>query len=100
MSNQNSLLVDALAVILKPIVKEALREELKNSHPSKDTAGSGKLYLTVKQAAEASGLGVSTIRLLIRRRQLRAQRVGRRVIILRKDLENFLELNPITASHD
>jgi len=59
-------------------------------------AGSAeKSFLTVKQAAETSGLGVSTIRLLIRRRQLKAQKVGSRVLIKRSDLENFLESHPI-----
>jgi excisionase family DNA binding protein len=56
-----------------------------------------KSFLTVKQAAETSGLGSSTIRLLIRKRELSAQKVGRRVLIKRSDLENFLESHPIRA---
>jgi len=56
-----------------------------------------KSFLTIKQAAETSGLGASTIRLAIRRRQLRAQKVGRRVLIKRSDLEMFLEADPITV---
>ena len=42
-------------------------------------------------------LGASTIRLAIRKRQLRAQKVGRRVLVKRNDLESFLEANPIEA---
>jgi len=42
-------------------------------------------------------LGASTIRLAIRKRQLRAQKVGRRVLVKRGDLEMFLEANPIEA---
>jgi excisionase family DNA binding protein len=57
-----------------------------------------KSFLTVKQAAKTSGLGVSTIRLLIRKRQLRAQKVGRRVLIKRNDLEIFLESDPIEVA--
>ena len=57
-------------------------------------------FLTIKQAAETSGLGASTIRLYIRKRKLRAQQVGRRVIIKRSDLENFLESQPIEAFRD
>jgi excisionase family DNA binding protein len=56
-----------------------------------------RTYLTVAQAAELAGLGPSTIRLYIRRRQLRAQKVGRRVLIKRSDLERFLEAHPIEA---
>ena len=48
-----------------------------------------KSFLTVKQAAETSGLGASTIRLAIRKRQLRAQKVGRRVLVKRIDLKVF-----------
>ena len=59
-----------------------------------------KSFLTIKQAAETSGLGTSTIRLYIRKRKLRAQQVGRRVIIKRSDLENFLESQPIEAFRD
>jgi excisionase family DNA binding protein len=56
-----------------------------------------RAFLTVKQAAETSGLGASTIRLAIRKRHLRAQKVGRRVLVKRSDLELFLEADPIVA---
>lgn len=52
-------------------------------------------YLTVKEAAEVSRLGVSTIRLYIRKRKLVACKIGRRVIIKRSELERFLEANSI-----
>ena len=55
-------------------------------------------FLTIRQAAEASRLGTSTFRLLIRRRELQAQKVGRRVLVKRNDLESFLESAPIQAS--
>lgn len=81
-----------------------LREELRTvkSQPSRDNEHvpapkSDRTYLTVAQAAELAGLGPSTIRLYIRRRQLRAQKVGRRVLIKRSDLERFLEAHPIEA---
>ena len=57
-----------------------------------------KSSLTIKQAAESSGLGASIIRLAIHRRQLRAQKVGRRVLVMRNDLESFLEANPIETT--
>jgi excisionase family DNA binding protein len=96
MTEPNNLLAEALAVILKPIVIEAVREAMKLKFDGAADAGAAqKSFLTVKQAAETSGLGVSTIRLMIRKRQLPAQRVGRRVLIKRNDLEIFLESEPI-----
>jgi excisionase family DNA binding protein len=98
MIESNNSLAEALADIIKPIVKEAVREAMHiNPLGSLQAAIADKSFLTVKQAAETSGLGVSTIRLLIRRRQLGAQKVGRRVLIKRSELENFLESQPIRA---
>jgi excisionase family DNA binding protein len=95
-SASDNSLAKALAAIIKPIVKEAIREAMNFNHrEAVHAAVAERSFLTVKQAAETSGLGVSTIRLLIRRRQLPAQRVRRRVLIKRIDLENFLEANPI-----
>jgi len=97
-SEQNNSLAEALAAILKPIVKEAVQEAMNlNPRGTMQVGIADKSFLTVKQAAETSGLGSSTIRLLIRKRQLRAQKVGRRVLIKRSDLESFLEANPIRS---
>lgn len=91
-------LAEALAAIMKPIIKEAVLEAISLTDCSGTQKVNGsKAFLTVKQAAEASGLGVSTIRLYIRKRQLRAQHVGRRVLIKRIDLDHFLESNPIAV---
>jgi excisionase family DNA binding protein len=96
MSASDNSLAEALAAIIKPIVREAVREAMNLSpRGTMQARVTDKSFLTVKQAAEASGLGVSTIRLLIRRRQLRAQKVGRRVLVKRSDLEKLLEANPI-----
>jgi excisionase family DNA binding protein len=94
MGEQNNSLAEALAAIIKPIVKEAVREALSNNDRGA-RQDALRAFLTVKQAAEHSGLGSSTIRLLIRKRQLGAQKVGRRVLIKTDDLEKFLEANPI-----
>ncbi|MSP40129.1 MAG: helix-turn-helix domain-containing protein [Deltaproteobacteria bacterium] len=94
----NSVLAEALAAIIKPIVKEAVREAMAmNPSGMAQSVAVNKSFLTVKQAAETSGLGASTIRLAIRRRKLRAQKVGRRVLVKRGDLENFLEAEPIAV---
>jgi excisionase family DNA binding protein len=100
MSEPKNFLAEALAAIIKPIVQEAVREAMNLTSRSVAQSTAEKSFLTIKQAAEGSGLGVSTIRLAIRRRQLRAQRVGRRVLIKRTDLEQFLEANPIEVNRD
>jgi excisionase family DNA binding protein len=100
MNNPNSSLAEALAAIIKPIVKEAIREAMNLNDRVVAQSVADKSFLTIKQAAENSGLGTSTIRLAIRRRQLRAHRVGRRVLVKRIDLEKFLEANPIAALPD
>ncbi len=97
MSETNNSLAEALAAIIKPIVKEAVREALNLNARGATQSAAEKSFLTIKQAAETSGLGASTIRLAIRRRRLQAQRVGRRVLIKRSDLEAFLGANPIMA---
>jgi excisionase family DNA binding protein len=96
MNEPGNSLAEALAAILKPIVKEAVREAMSGGEREATRGASAeKAFLTVKQAAHFSNLGSSTIRLLIRKRQLRAQKVGRRVIIKRRDLESFLEAEPM-----
>src|SRR5439155_24927807 len=93
----DATLAEALATIIKPIIKEAVREAMNLNSRGAAQSATDKSFLTIKQAAEASGLGATTIRLAIRKRQLRAQKVGRRVLVKRNDLESFLEANPIEA---
>jgi excisionase family DNA binding protein len=90
----DTTLESALESLLRRIVRQEIQTAL-GVRSNKPVDAPGKPYLTVKQAAEASGLGASTIRLFIRKRQLRAQQVGRRVLIKRSDLETFLEAQPI-----
>ena len=94
----NLVLVESLAAIIKPIVMEAVQEVMGRDPISfNQKASPATSFLTIRQAAEASRLGASTIRLLIRRRELQAQKVGRRVLVKRNDLESFLESAPIQA---
>jgi excisionase family DNA binding protein len=97
MADPNNSLAEVLAAIIKPIVQEAVREALNSNSCAAIPSVVNKSFLTIKQAAETSGLGASTIRLAIRRRQLRAQRVGRRVLVKRSDLETFLQADPING---
>lgn len=50
-----------------------------------------KLALRIDEAVVASGLSRSTLYLLMARRVLPAIKVGGRRLILRKDLEEFLQ---------
>jgi len=93
-TNIPTLLGEALLEAIREAVKVEIRDALGNRQENK---GNDKLFLTVKEAANFSRLAPSTIRLLIRKRQLKALQVGRRVIIKRADLEKYLEANPIEA---
>jgi len=99
----------ALAVTLtvgqqKALIREVVNEALgKSGHGRADSgrpSEASRPYLTVKEAADISRLGPSTIRLYIRKRELRACQVGSRVIIKRTDLEGFLEAHPIEILSD
>ncbi len=93
-------LSDALATILKPIVEEAVQAAIsQNGHAGKPPPES-RQYFTIKEAADFSRLGGSTIRLYIRKRELRSCQVGSRVIIKRTDLERFLEGHPMEIFSD
>ena len=99
-SSTNGLDSTLLVTMTIGQLRDVMRHELQaivGDPVSTRRPGGKKEYFTVKEAAECSGLGASTIRLKIRRRQLRAQRVGRRVLIKRSDLDVFLQSHPITA---
>lgn len=86
-------------------LRQLLREELhgilsqdrafnqtRNSLCTPQTAATPP-YLTVLEAADLTRLAVSTIRLYIRKGQLKAQKVGRRVILSRAEVEKFITTN-------
>ena len=94
-----------LGQTLLETIRQAVREEIRavmgqNGHGGKTANETPNPYLTVKEAADISRLGPSTVRLLIRKRELKALQVGRRVIIKRTDLEKYLEAQPIEALPD
>ncbi len=92
---------DAFLEAIRQAVREEIREALsENGYRSNKLVEWGTPYLTIREAANISRLGQSTIRLLIRKRELKAHKVGERVIIKRIDLERFLESNPIEALSD
>ena len=102
MGNQNNpstLLGEALL----GAIREAARGEIHAALSQNGDGGNKELsttvtprpYLTIKEAADMSRLASSTIRLYIRKRELKAQKVGSRVIIKRTELEQFLAAHPM-----
>ena len=92
--NQESALAVSLTVgQLKVLFRDELEKTVgKNGHRPSEAP---RPYLTVKEAAEMARLAPSAIRLFIRKRELKAHKVGSRVIIKRIDLEGFLEAHPM-----
>jgi excisionase family DNA binding protein len=91
-----------LVTMTRGDLRELIRAEVmmaigtaKEARLNPEVGASQKPYLTVRETADFARLAPSTIRLYIRKRQLKAQKVGRRVIIARSDLEAFLGRNPI-----
>jgi len=104
---KNNFILDSnLAVTLtvgqlrEIIRREIERAQVLNGHEGKKPAGTADPFLTIKEAANLSRLGSSTIRLYIRKRELKAHQVGSRIIIKRTDLEKFLEAHPIEILPD
>ncbi len=86
---------------LRTLIREEIREAMgHDGDRATSTQDSHKPYLTVKEAADFSRLGLSTLRLFIRKQELKALQVGSRVIIKRTDLEGFLESHPIEILPD
>ncbi len=101
LSKNSALLGEALLEAIRGAIRVEIREALtEKGHGSQKPTETPKCYLTIKEAAKFSLLGPSTIRLYIRKRELKAHQVGRRVIIKRTDLEGFLESHPIEILSD
>lgn len=53
----------------------------------------GKMGLTIKEAAETTGIGRNTMRKLVEWGKLPVLKVGRKTIIRKDALERFMEVN-------
>ena len=89
-----NIIWEAMLEDIRHIVREEIRAALDRGNALNKSPSTADAYLTINQAAQASSLAPSTIRLLIRKGQLNAHHVGRRVVIKRSDLEQFLESHP------
>jgi len=99
----NSIHQGSVDETLIEMIRKAVREELQaltglngkgggfRMDPAAGKNPELKPYLTIKEAADLVRLAPPTIRLYIRKGGLRAHKVGRRVIIKREELIDFLE---------
>lgn len=79
---------------LQELIREEIQVAITNSSGDRASGDRHSPYLTVKEAADIASLAPSTIRLFIRKGELKGLKVGRRVVIERAELERFLRLNP------
>jgi excisionase family DNA binding protein len=89
--------LEAIRQAVRQEIKAVLNERVEGNGKDRDQV---KAYLSIKEAADLARLSPSTVRLYIRKRQLKAFQVGSRVLVSRTDLEKFLEANPIEANPD
>jgi len=103
-SSSQDLFSEALLEAIRGAVRVEIRAALTENGHGRVGAGkpseASRPYLTVKEAAEMARLAEPTIRLFISKRELKANKVGSRVIIKRTDLEQFLEAHPIEILSD
>ena len=76
--------------------REVIRQEIlsviniKNQTTTDTDSLGDRPYLTISEAAKFTTLAASTIRLHVRRGKLKAERVGKRRMIARAELDRFL----------
>ena len=93
-----TLTVGGLRKLLREEIKAVLAEqEHQQTFLSNTTSEAVSMpYLTVQEAAKLSRIAVSTIRLYVRKGMLRPQRVGRRIVISRGELDRFMSREATT----
>ena len=81
---------------LRLLVREEIERAIgSNGKAAKCCENATRDYLNVEEAADLARVATSTIRAYIRKGKLKAEKVGRRVIIKRTDLERFVEAHPL-----
>jgi len=93
MNEISKVLGDAFVEAVRLAVREEIEAVMANKNRGENRKDPSNAYLTVKEAANLSRIGPSTIRLYIRKGKLKAATVGRRVIIRQEDLEAFIDEN-------
>ncbi len=94
------ILGEASLIRIRQIFREELQAVIRLTSRTRLTDQPKRInkpYLSVKEAAKMATLAPSTIRLYIRKGTLKAHKVGRRVLIAKADLEDFLRMHPTGA---
>ena len=92
MNEAGKIIGDAFLDAIRQAVREEIQTALKqNGTRCKIVTEPAKSYFKIAEAAKFSCLADSTIRFYMRKGQLKALKVGSRVIIKREDLDTFLE---------
>ncbi len=84
-----SLSVRELRALVRDEIIAAL--DSRSGSTARQVPGTQSPYLSVPEAAEAARISVSAVRQAIRAKQLAVCRAGRRVLVTRKALQDFLE---------
>ena len=94
----NKIVADAVAVAVPDAVADGVAKALKELGfgARKAKPAPPKIGYSVKEAADASGLGRTTIYAAVRQGELRMVKKGARSIILDRDLRRWLEGLPPT----
>lgn len=90
-SHDSALAVTLTVGELRTLIREEVQAANQNGHRCKMSTEPAKSYFKIAEAAKFSCLADSTIRFYMRKGQLKALKVGSRVIIKREDLDTFLE---------
>lgn len=91
------LTVGGLRKLLRDEIKAVLSEQKSQPQRPRSLDGNDSItipYLTINEASEFARIAVSTVRSYIRKGKLKTQKVGRRIIISRAELEKFLGAAP------
>jgi excisionase family DNA binding protein len=93
--------VGQLREVIRQEIRSAMNQNISFSMGQDSVTTNNSLnskpYLSIPEAADLARVAVSTIRLYIRRGRLKAQKVGRRIVISRAELEKFLDAESTNA---
>jgi excisionase family DNA binding protein len=100
----NPDVVDAYTKAKQAYLQELIRDAVEQARkdlavPRNNENNANGPNLSVKEAAQFSRVAPSTIRLMIRKGVLPAQRIGRRVIVKRDDLESAMRRTSASRLH-
>lgn len=76
---------------LEDLVRSSMKESLKDFYEKQKKAENSQVNLTIKEAARFLNVSDLTVRNYIKRGDIKARRIGNRLIIKKEQLENALK---------